>query len=52
MIGDHPDPAMPIEFVRAAARWPLDVLQEIGAIKQVDPDFKERLDARGGTDET
>lgn len=43
VIGDHPEPLLPVDVVRGAAQWPLDVLQEVGAIKQVDPDFRERL---------
>src|SRR5262249_49409122 len=42
-VGEAPDPQMPIEFVRGAAAWPIETLIEVGAIKQVDPDYRERL---------
>jgi hypothetical protein len=43
VVGEAPDPQMPIEFVRGAAAWPLQTLIEVGAIKQVDADYRERL---------
>ena len=43
VIGDHPEPMLPLEFVKATVVWPLDVLMEVGAIKQVDADYRERL---------
>jgi len=43
IIGEQPEPAMPVEFVRATVTWPLDVLMEIGAVKQVDADYREQL---------
>jgi benzylsuccinate CoA-transferase BbsF subunit len=45
VIGDHPEPMLPIEFVRGAAQWPVDVLLEMGALKQIDADFPEQLAA-------
>ncbi|MGD9889969.1 MAG: CaiB/BaiF CoA transferase family protein [Dehalococcoidia bacterium] len=43
IIGDAPDPPMPEEFVRATTTWPMDVMIEIGAVKQVDEDHREQL---------
>jgi benzylsuccinate CoA-transferase BbsF subunit len=43
VIGKAPDPQMPEEFVRATTTWPMDVLIEIGAVKQVDEDYREQL---------
>ncbi len=43
IIGDHPEPAFPIELVRAAARHPMEVLLAVGAVKAVEPDFREQL---------
>jgi crotonobetainyl-CoA:carnitine CoA-transferase CaiB-like acyl-CoA transferase len=43
IVGDRPEPMLPLDFVRATVQWPLDVLMEVGAIKQVDPDYRERL---------
>ena len=43
IVGEQPEPTLPIEFVRATVTWPLDVLMEVGAIKQVDEGYRERL---------
>lgn len=43
VIGDHPEPQLPMPYVQAVAEWPMDVLMEVGAIKQMDADFHERL---------
>jgi benzylsuccinate CoA-transferase BbsF subunit len=43
IVGDHPEPALPVEFVRATTAWPLDVLMEVGAVKQVDENYRELL---------
>jgi hypothetical protein len=43
VIGTEPDPPMPLEYVQGAAQWPMDVLIEIGAVKEVDPHYRERL---------
>jgi crotonobetainyl-CoA:carnitine CoA-transferase CaiB-like acyl-CoA transferase len=43
VIGDRPEPMLPGEFVQATVTWPLDVLMDVGAIRQVDSDYRERL---------
>jgi crotonobetainyl-CoA:carnitine CoA-transferase CaiB-like acyl-CoA transferase len=43
IIGDHPEPALPLDAVRATVVWPLEVMLEIGAVKQVDADYREQL---------
>lgn len=50
IVGERPEPPLPIEFVKATVAWPMDVLTEVGAVKQVDADYRERLgiDAGGG----
>jgi crotonobetainyl-CoA:carnitine CoA-transferase CaiB-like acyl-CoA transferase len=47
VIGNRPEPMLPVELVQGVAQWPLDVLIEAGAIKQVDADYREQLMAFG-----
>lgn len=43
IIGQAPDPPMPEDFVRSTTTWPMDVMIEIGAVKQVDENYREQL---------
>ena len=47
IIGDHPEPMPPLELIRGVAQWPVDVLMEVGAIKQIDEDYRSQLKAFG-----
>lgn len=43
IIGDHPEPLLPVAFVRGVAEQPMDVLLEVGAIKAIEPDYRRQL---------
>jgi benzylsuccinate CoA-transferase BbsF subunit len=47
VIGDRPEPMPPLEMIRGVAEWPVDVLIEVGAIKQMDADYRAQLTAFG-----
>lgn len=43
IIGERPEPEVPAETIRPTVVWPMDVLLEVGAIKQIDADYREQL---------
>ncbi len=42
VVGERPEPLAPPDAIRGAAEMPLDVLREVGAIKAVEPDYRDR----------
>ena len=47
IVGERPEPLPPVEFVKGVAEQPMDVLLAIGAVKAVEPDYREQLGLRG-----
>ena len=50
VAGTAPEPALPAHLVRIGAAHPVQELIEAGAFLRVEPDYKEQLSARFGTE--
>jgi hypothetical protein len=49
VIGDTPEPAVPIPVMRMFVQWPTATFQQMGSVAGVDADYKRQLGIDGGT---
>ena len=47
VIGERPEPLLPVEVVRGVVEQPLEVLLDIGALRAVEPDYRRVLGLEG-----